>query len=187
MAEPRKDDVLDILISQHDEIRDLFHKVAQAGGKQRREFFADLVRLLAVHESAEEEVVHPMARKEIDDGDDVVESRLQEEQEARDALTELHDLGVDHPEFASKLLALASAITAHATYEEDEEFRFLRERVPPSLLQEMAGAVQAAQAELPKGGRPERAESTASTLEGRPVAIFERVQGAVREWRLRNG
>jgi hemerythrin superfamily protein len=187
MVERRKDDVLGVLISQHDEIKDLFHKVAQAGGKQRREFFADLVRLLAVHQAAEEEVVHPIARKEIDDGDDVVENRLREEQEARDALTELHDLGADHPEFASKLLALAAAITAHATYEEDEEFRFLRERVPPTLLQQMAGAVQAAQAEVPGNVPPERVDATAPPREGRPVAIFERVQGAVREWRLRNG
>ncbi|MEQ7126652.1 hemerythrin domain-containing protein [Actinopolymorpha sp. B11F2] len=186
MTEPIKDDVVDLLTRQHNEIRSLFIKVTQAGGKEKREFFADLVWLLAVHEATEGEVVHPMARKEIDDGDEVIEHRLEEEQDAKEALAELHDLGVDHPEFRTKLLALAEAIAAHATYEEDEEFRFLRERVPPGLLQEMAGAVEAAQARVPNRERVEADKSTDATPADAPLAIFEHVHDAVREWRLRD-
>ena len=68
-----------------------------AEATQQQELFEDLVRLLAVHESAEEEVVHPTARRKLDHGDEVVESRLHEEDEAKRALTELYDLGVEHP------------------------------------------------------------------------------------------
>jgi hypothetical protein len=186
MTEPANDDVVDILTRQHNEIRSLFVRVAKAGGKQKREFFEDLVRLLAVHEAAEGEVLHPMARKEIDAGDEVVEQRLEEEHEAKEALAELHDLGLDHPEFGTKLLALADAIGEHAKYEEDEEFRFLRERVSPAVLQEMAGAVQAAQATVPTRDRAVTDPSTGTALTGPPLAIFDRVHGAVREWRLRH-
>jgi hypothetical protein len=68
-----------------------------AEATQQQELFEDLVRLLAVHETAEEEVVHPTARRKLDHGDEVVESRLHEEDEAKRALTELYDLGVEHP------------------------------------------------------------------------------------------
>jgi hypothetical protein len=56
--------------------------VAAASGEHKRDLFQDLVRLLAVHEIAEEEVVHPAARRAIDGGDQVVDSRLHEEDEA---------------------------------------------------------------------------------------------------------
>jgi hypothetical protein len=61
--------------------------------------FEDLVRLLAVHETAEEEAVHPTARRKLDHGEEAVENRLYEEDEAKRALAELYDLGVEHPEF----------------------------------------------------------------------------------------
>src|SRR5437764_6141635 len=48
-------DVLTLLERQHEEIRALFAKVEQATGEERREEFRDLVRLLSVHETAEEE------------------------------------------------------------------------------------------------------------------------------------
>jgi hypothetical protein len=39
----------------------------------------------------------PTARRKLDHGDEVVESRLHEEDEAKRALTELYDLGAEHP------------------------------------------------------------------------------------------
>ncbi len=92
----REQNVVELLLEQHAQIKTLFTDVATAKGKRKQELFEDLVRLLAVHESAEEEVVHPMARRRIDDGDDIVEARLEEEDDAKQALADLYDLGVDH-------------------------------------------------------------------------------------------
>lgn len=55
-------DVVDLLISQHMEIRDLFAKVESVTGEARRGAFERLVRLLAVHETVEEQIVHPLTR-----------------------------------------------------------------------------------------------------------------------------
>jgi hemerythrin superfamily protein len=63
-----------------------------------------LVRLLAVHESAEEQILHPAARH--DAGDSVVDARLHEEDEAKHILSDLYDLGTDNPEFDTKLLLI---------------------------------------------------------------------------------
>jgi hypothetical protein len=45
-------------------------------GQQRRDSWFELVPLLSVHETAEEELVHPLARASIDSGDAVVDARL---------------------------------------------------------------------------------------------------------------
>jgi hemerythrin superfamily protein len=53
------EDVITLLQGQHQEIRRLFTELETAEGDRRQQLFRDLVRLLAVHETAEEEVVHP--------------------------------------------------------------------------------------------------------------------------------
>ncbi|MFD2357591.1 hemerythrin domain-containing protein [Nonomuraea ferruginea] len=61
-------DVIELLIAQHGMIRNLFGEVEQAPPERRGESFTRLVRLLAVHETAEEEILHPYARTKLDGG-----------------------------------------------------------------------------------------------------------------------
>jgi hemerythrin superfamily protein len=184
VADVKHQDVVDLLQTQHNEIKSLFSRLATAKGTEKREVFEDLVRLLAVHESAEEGVVHPAARRAIDGGDQVVDSRLHEEEEAKDVLAELYDLGVDHPDFDTKLAKFRDAVIAHATREENDEFRSLRQKVPAERLDRMAGAVRAAEAMAPTRPHPKAGESAAANLlVGPPVAVFDRLRDAVRDWR----
>ena len=53
------DDVVDLLLAQHARIEEQFLLVTGGTGEARRDAFDDLVRLLAVHETAEEEIIHP--------------------------------------------------------------------------------------------------------------------------------
>src|SRR3982074_672373 len=81
-----REDVITLLQRQHQEIRQLFGEVDRADGDARRAAFRRLVRLLSVHETAEEELVHPMVRHQ-DGGQPVVEARLGEERRAKDLLS----------------------------------------------------------------------------------------------------
>jgi hemerythrin superfamily protein len=183
----QEQDVVDLLLEQHDQIRSLFSQVQSAQGTTKRELFEDLVRLLAVHESAEEEIVHPFARRKIEDGDSIVDARLHEEDEAKHVLAELYDLGVDHPGFATRFEMLAMSVTEHATHEENEEFLHLRQTVEPDRLRRMAGALKAAESTAPTRPHPNTPESaTANILVGPPLAIFDRVRDTMRDWRQRN-
>src|SRR5690606_9870633 len=75
------EDVLELLVAQHARIEELFRAVMAADGEQRRDRFEELARLLAVHETAEEEALHPVARRTIDAGPAVVDARLAEERQ----------------------------------------------------------------------------------------------------------
>ncbi|GLY63943.1 hemerythrin domain-containing protein [Amycolatopsis taiwanensis] len=183
MAKTDDQNVVELLLSQHTQIKDLFGQLSKAQGDRKRELFEDLVRLLAVHETAEEIVVHPTARREIDKGDSVVEARLHEESEAKQALAELHDLGVDHPDFDAKLAQLAKDVVDHADHEERDEFPQLRAKLPEERLRRMAGALRIAESTAPTRPHAMAPESAvANILAGPPIAVFDRVRDAVRDW-----
>ncbi len=181
-------DVVDLLMSQHTEIKELFRQVASSTGDQKREHFQHLVRLLAVHETAEELVVHPAARRNINGGEQVVASRLQEEDEAKHVLAQLYDMGVDDPRFDTEFARFAQSVVDHATHEEQDEFRYLRQNLPEDKLRKMAGAVEAAEKTAPTRPHPNAGESMAANLvAGPPAALFDRMRDAVRDWRDKNG
>jgi hemerythrin superfamily protein len=184
----QQQDVVDLLREQHEQIKSLFSRVAAATGTEKRELFEELVRLLAVHETAEEEVVHPTARRSMTGAEQVVDARLREEDEAKHALAALYDLGVDHPEFDGKLGMLAEAVIAHAEREEAEEFPQLREHVSAEQLRRMTGAVKAAEATAPTRPHPKSGESAmANLIAGPPLALFDRMRDQVRDWRESDG
>ena len=128
--------------------------------------------------------MHPAARKALADGDDVIEHRLEEENEAKRHLSELYELGVDHPRFDTRLALFADSVIRHAEREEREELVHLRERLPDERLQRMAGVFQAAEKVAPTRPHPGIGSSaTANLLVGPPTAVFDRVRDAVRDWR----
>ena len=184
MTATQEPDVVDLLLEQHNQIKSLFSQISKAQGAQKRELFENLVRLLAVHESAEEIVVHPTARRKIEHGKQVVEHRTSEEHQAKRELAELYNLGVDHPDFDARLATFADAVVQHASKEEAEEFPSLRQSVSADQLRRMAGAVRTAEATAPTRPHPHSGESAAANLiAGPPMAIFDRVRDAVRDWR----
>ena len=85
-------DVVDFLVGQHQQIKSLFAQTLSSSGKQRENAFLELRRLLAVHETVEEEIVHPRAKRKLSNGQKVVGARLEEEHEAKTVLAELEKL-----------------------------------------------------------------------------------------------
>jgi hemerythrin superfamily protein len=144
------DDVVRFLKDQHNLIQDMFDDVLSASdSKAREKAFVDLRQLLAVHETAEEMVVHPSARREVADGDDIVEARLKEEHKAKEMLSELESMDIDSKKFITELTKFRDAVADHAEHEENEEFNKLQRKLDKDDLGRMAKAVQVAEAIAP--------------------------------------
>ncbi|AEW98320.1 hemerythrin domain-containing protein [Streptantibioticus cattleyicolor] len=173
-------DVVALLIAQHGEIRTLFDEVERSEGDQRRDAFRRLVRLLAVHETAEEEIVHPYLRRAVDGGADIVEDRLREERQAKEALRRLEDIGTDDPAFPGRLLALRKAVTEHARAEERYEFTLVRRTADAGRLATMAKSLKAAEATAPTHPHPGVESATANVLAGPFAAVADRTRDAIR-------
>jgi Hemerythrin HHE cation binding domain len=148
-------DVVEFLKGQHNQIKDMFDDVLYASeSKAREQAFVDLRQLLAVHETAEEMVVHPRARGELDDGDAIVDARLREEHEAKQELSKLEGMDIDSPEFLTALKVFRDAVVDHAEREEAEEFGQLQRELGADELKRMASAVRAAEAIAPTRPHP---------------------------------
>ncbi|MEQ4719259.1 hemerythrin domain-containing protein [Nonomuraea sp. B19D2] len=174
-------DVIDLLVTQHSQIRDLFDEVEQAPADKVGEAFDRLMRMLSVHETAEEEIVHPYARRKLDNGQGVVGDRLTEENRAKRLLLELHKGGVDHPQFWERLGELRTAVTMHARSEERYEFAKLRANTSAVERRAMAAAVRAAESLAPLRPHPGTESATKNMLMGTPIALMERAREMIRK------
>src|SRR3984885_10861038 len=104
---------------QHKLIDDMFDQVLHATDPQAREKpFVDLRQLPAVHETAEEMVVHPRVRREVDAIDSIVDARLEEEHEAKERVSEIEKLDITSQQFIDELAKLRNAVLDHAHHEE---------------------------------------------------------------------
>jgi len=173
-------DIIDMIEEQHMEIRELLVAVTGAGPADRDEPFAQLVRLLAVHETAEEEIVYPAVRAIDAAAEAIVSARLTEEDAAKKALAELERMDAASPEFAAALARLHQDVDRHATSEEREVLPLL-ERLDAGQRDRMAAAFAAAGAVAPTHGHRIAPESGLGNALFSPfVAFVDRLRDAVR-------
>jgi hypothetical protein len=174
------DDVVNFLKDQHNLIKDMFDDVLSASSDEARErAFVDLRQLLAVHETAEEMVVHPRARKELRNGDEIVDARLTEEHQAKEQLQQLEGMDIGSPEFLEELKRFQQAVVDHADREEAEEFGQLQRDLDADELKQLAGAVRAAEAIAPTRPHPGVESAKANLFVGPFASMLDRARDVI--------
>ena len=144
------DEVIAFLKAQHNLIEDMFDQVLYASDPQAREKpFVQLRQLLAVHETAEEMVVHPRVRREVDAADSIVDARLEEEHAAKEMLSKIEKIDITSQQFIDELTKLRDAVLDHASHEEKYEFPKLERQLDADELKRLTSAVRAAEAIAP--------------------------------------
>ena len=126
MTQQHHGDVVDLLLDQHRVIRELCDEISSASVADREGPFRSLLRLLAVHEAVEEELVHPYVKRRVDGAKAAVADRVEEEREVNRMLVALDALGPSDPSFEALFTRFRTALLAHADKEESSEFAGLR-------------------------------------------------------------
>lgn len=139
------DEVVSFLKERHTAIKEMLPSVLQASGAERATAFANVRQTLAVHEAFEQVVVHPHAQS--DAGNDVVAERVEEEEEAGDAISELERLNVDDPDFHDAYAAFMLDVVEHAEHEEHEEFGRISHEFTAEELDQITRGVELTLAE----------------------------------------
>jgi hemerythrin superfamily protein len=174
------DDVVQYLTEQHNLIRDMFDDVLFASSDEAREkAFIELRQLLAVHETAEEMVVHPRARDELSGGNGIVDARLAEEHASKEHLQRLEALDIGSDEFVSELKAFHQAVLDHAELEEAEEFPGLQRDLSAVELKQLASAVRVAEAIAPTRPHPGVESAKANLVVGPFASMLDRARDAM--------
>jgi hemerythrin superfamily protein len=168
-----------LLIRQHGEIRGLCQKVESTTGERQAEAFDRLRRLLAVHETAEEEIIHPLVRNSVPRGDEIVDARLDEERRGKQLLRELERMGTADPSFTPMFARFRTAVLEHAEREETEEFPALRRR-SDAELRGLAAALKAAEAVAPTHPHPGVESALSNLLFGGIASVVDRTRDLLR-------
>src|SRR5579859_1615595 len=150
-------DMIEILLDQHQRIRELFGQVKDAKGERKQRAFDELRALLAVHETAEEMVLRPVSSR--DAGSGVADARNEEEREATRTLTVLEMMDVSSAEFDRDFAAFERAVLDHARREEKDEFPLVRAREDPKALLAMGRTLRAVERLAPTHPHPSTAGS----------------------------
>jgi hypothetical protein len=158
-------DVVEFLTDQHEQVKELLPTVLDGSGDERSKAFAEVRRYLALHETIEQTVIHPKAKKDV--SSDVVDERISEEEEATDAITELEGMALDSEDFEQHYARLMLDVIEHAEHEEHEEFDGLSNDFTESQLAKVnKGAV------IASGGLDEiKGDSFSDMLEAAKAAI----------------
>lgn len=172
-------DVIRVLLEQHARVHDCFDRVTSTTGENRAAAFDELRMLLAVHETAEEEVLRPVTRRVA--GEDVADARNREEEEANKVLSRLEDLDCDSAEFDSLIREFKASVTEHAEKEESEEFPLVLRDVDEDERRTMGKRLRTAERLAPTHAHPSTAGSGAATqmAVGPFVAMVDRVRDAL--------
>ena len=176
----KADDVIEYLVAQHETIKKLFVETLDAADVDtQRAAFTKLRTLLAVHETAEEMIVHPRVRRKITGGAEIVDERLAEEHDSKVALSELEGLEPQTSEFSKALIHLQAAVTEHAEHEETLEFPALRDGVDAGELAKLAEAVRVAERIAPTHPHAGVESATLNFAVGPFVSMVDRARDAL--------
>jgi hemerythrin superfamily protein len=180
MTQQHRGDVVDLLLDQHRAIRSLCDEVSSAASDERERPFRSLLRLLAVHEAVEEELVHPYVKRRVDGAQSAVAERVEEEREVNKMLVALDALGPTNPGFEELFTRFRTALLAHADKEESSEFAGLRSVTGPAERTAMAAAVRLASTMAPTHPHPGNESTARALLVGTPMAMIDRARDLLR-------
>lgn len=173
-------DLIGEVRADHEEIKGLLADVETATGDAKIAAFQHLVRKLAVHETAEEMIVHPLARP-TEGQSDVVGARIEEEEGAKKALASMERMDVTSSEFDAAFQKLKADVMAHAESEEQMEHPRIIERTDHEKLLSLAALYRTAEATAPTHPHPSGPSSaTGNMLVGPLMSIIDRTRDAIR-------
>lgn len=162
-------DIVQLLLTQHTRIRELFAQVREASGPAKERLFGELRQLLVSHEAAEEMIVRPVTRAAATGGK-VAAERNSEESDATRLLAGLEQMGTSSPQFDTELARLEASVAAHAQREESDEFPLLLATRSQQQRAAMGVAFRVAQLVAPTHPHVSAAGSTLAQYVLGPVA-----------------
>ncbi|MEW6475064.1 MAG: hemerythrin domain-containing protein [Actinomycetota bacterium] len=181
---PVPGDLVTVLTTQHDRARallaDLRESVAIVAELTEHMAgpFRELVELLATHEAAEETVVYPRLKTELQEGR-LAAQCMAEEHEVKQLLAKLEKMAPAFFDFPEAMARFEDKLVAHAEHEERAVFPILEDRVPPAERHELAGDFLYAAARAPSHAHAHSPESAfGNAILGPVLATIDRVRDA---------
>lgn len=176
-------DALELLVSQHERIKELFTSIegrSSRPSKAKLDDVRELVSTLVKHAEIEELVFYPAIREELDLDDDVDES-LEEHHAAELLMAELEKLPAEAPRYDAKVTVLRENVLHHIEEEETDLFPQVREALTEERRRELGGAMLRAWDIAPSRPHPLSPDTPPGNwLAGIPAAGYDLAVGVLK-------
>jgi hemerythrin superfamily protein len=171
--------VVQLLLRDHKKAESLLAELDSTTDDQLTDYFAQLREVLVRHEVAEELVVYPAFRKNVEGSDAIADSCIAEQSEAEVKLAALEKADTMGSSFRSQLVGLRQAVLAHAKHEESDVFPALERDTDRSELADLGGRYEKALATAPTHPHPHAPDTPpGNTVLGPVAALVDRVRDA---------
>jgi len=146
-------DVIKLIKQDHETVEGLFKKFEEAGSKAyktKRSIADRVIQELSVHAELEEQLMYPVMRRVLDDGEELVQEAIVEHTEAKKTMAEMSGLSGEDPLLDAKMSALIGEVRHHVKEEEEEMLPKLRDGMSRQELEDLGQRMQEAKKEMQK-------------------------------------
>lgn len=181
-------DVVEVLTSDHRLVDQLFHQFELASSTEayenQRDLAQKLVRELSVHSVAEEQVLYPVMRRVLENGDRLADECLEAHAELKRLLADLDGIGPHDEGFVSGFTQLAALVREHVVEEEGLLLPQLQEAVDAEELLDLGAAVEQAKRLAPTRPQPHAPNRPPGNIvAGALAAVADNARDLVRDFR----
>lgn len=184
-----KKDGITLLKEDHRTVVELFQRIQAIPSdapaeseqmKQRRALFEQVSEELSRHAVAEEELLYPIVRNKVPNGDQLADHALEEHQEVKEALARLEKMSLDNLDFEGEFRTLVTNVTEHVNEEESEFFPLLQQHLDDEALLTLGTNLAAAKMLAPTRPHPNAPNTPPfNALVGVPAALVDRARDAI--------
>ena len=177
-------DALDLLVSQHREVEELFTRfedLSSRPSQRKTDVVRDIITNLVRHAEIEEQIFYPAVQQEVADVADEIDEDLEEHHAVELLLWELDHLDGSADRYDAKVTVLIENVRHHIEEEEQELFPKVREAMGEQRRREIGAALVDAWDRAPERPHPLSPDTPpANVLMSTPAAVLDRAVNLVR-------
>jgi hemerythrin superfamily protein len=173
-------DAIQLLTADHAEVEAMFRRLETLPeGGSKDEVVQGIVRELSVHAAIEEQVMYPVMRQAVPDGETLVQEAVDEHQEVKETLAAIEK--AESPGERGPLLdQLVADVRHHVDEEETELFPKLRASIGKVELQEMGAKLATAKKAAPTHPHPHAPNTPPGNIvAGAAAAVIDKARDAL--------
>lgn len=177
-------DAVDVLISQHRDIEQLFQRfedLSDRPSQRKDDLVRDIITVLVRHAEIEEQIFYPVVASEIPELENEVHEDLEEHHVVEVILWELEHMTSEDERFDAKVKVLIENVRHHVEEEEEGLLPQVREDLDEDARHRLGGAMQQAWSLATERPHPLSPDTPpGNLLAGLPAAILDRAVNLIR-------
>jgi hemerythrin-like domain-containing protein len=173
-------DAIELLTTDHGEVDQMFAQLESLpDGQQKEDLVREVIKELSVHAAIEEQILYPVMRRSLNDGDSKVEEAIDEHQKVKETLAAIERTD-SSAQRQQHLQALMNDVRHHVKEEERELFPELRAAVSEQELRQIGSELAAAKKMAPTHPHPDAPNTPPGNLVGGvAAAVMDKARDAI--------